>query len=162
MIAEFWARFVDVTGIDGPYEAWAFGNPSSLPDLSTELALLVRDGPKRATAGLLSDYEGGTETPPMPRPGDLNVILDGEGSPICVIRTTEVETRRFGDVDKQFAWDEGEGDRTLEWWRRAHIWFFEQQAMSIDDETPMVLERFELLWPIPTADTKPGGPWPNT
>ncbi len=150
MVEEFWAGFIEATGIDGSYDAWAFGDPS-VPDLATELALLVRDGPKRATASLLSEFEGGPDTTSMPRPGDLSVILNGEGSPVCVIRTTEVETRRFGDVDKQFAWDEGEGDRTLEWWRRAHIWIFEQRGMSIDDETPMVLERFELLWPIHTG-----------
>ena len=150
MVEEFWARFVEATGIDGAYETWAFGHPS-LPDLGTELALLVRDGPKRATAGLLSDFEGGTDTTPMPAPGDLSVIIDGEGSPVCVIRTTEVQTRPFGDVDEQFAWDEGEGDRTLQWWREAHIGFFERQGITIDDGTPVVLERFELLWPLPIA-----------
>ncbi len=112
MIEAFWAEFVAATGIDGPYEAWAFGDPS-LPDLSTKLALTVRDGPKRATAGLASDYDDGKE--PMPKPGDLNLILDGEGVPVCVIRTTAVSLRRFGDVDEAFAWDEGEGDRTLAW-----------------------------------------------
>ena len=147
MIEAFWSAFVAATGIDGPYEAWAFGDPS-LPDLATELAFLVRDGPKRATAGLASDYEDENET--LPEIGDLSLILDGEGSPICVISATAVEIRRFGAVDEAFAWDEGEGDRTLEWWRRAHRWFFEQQGIPVDDDTLMVLEHFELLWPTPT------------
>jgi uncharacterized protein YhfF len=33
------------TGIDGPYTAWAFGDSEAM---ATDLALLVRDGPKRA------------------------------------------------------------------------------------------------------------------
>ena len=144
MIEAFWAEFVEATGIDGPYEAWAFGDPS-LPDLATELALLVRDGPKRATASLASEYE--EEGEKLPEAGDLSLILDGEGEPVCVIRTTKVEVRRFGDVDEAFAWDEGEGDRTLDWWRRAHLWFFEQQGVPVDDDTDVVLEHFELLWP---------------
>ena len=147
MIEAFWAEFVAATGIDGPYEAWAFGDPS-LPDLATELALLVRDGPKRATAGLASDYEDETEA--LPAVGNLSVILDGEGSPVCVIRTTEVEIRSFGDVDEAFAWDEGEGDRTLDWWRRAHLWFFEKRGTQVDGDTLMVLEHFDLLWPTST------------
>lgn len=151
MIEAFWKRFVAATGIDGSYEAWAFGDPS-LPDLATKLALLVRDGPKRATAGLASDYED--ENEPLPEIGDLSVILDGEGAPVCVIRTTAIETRRFGDVDGAFAWDEGEGDRSLEWWRRAHLRFFERQGTPIDDDTLVVLEHFELLWPTPTESTK--------
>jgi uncharacterized protein YhfF len=146
VIEAFWGEFTAATGIDGPYEAWAFGDPS-LPSLATKLARLVRDGPKRATAGLASDYEDENET--LPGIGQLSVILDGAGSPACVIRTTGVEIRRFGDVDAAFAWDEGEGDRTLDWWRRAHIRFFERQGLSIDDDTLMVLERFELLWPSP-------------
>ncbi len=148
MVEEFWAEFVAATGIDGDYEAWAFAD--SIPELATELALLVRDGPKRATAGLHPDYEHADDPEPIPTVGGLSVVLDGRGSPVCVIRTTEVEFRRFGDVDEGFAWDEGEGDRTLAWWRRAHIWFFSQQGIRIDDDTPLVLERFELLWPTPT------------
>jgi uncharacterized protein YhfF len=146
MIEAFWGAFVEATGVDGPYEAWAFGDPS-LPEFATELALLVRDGPKRATAGLASDYEDENEK--LPEIGDLSVVLDGDGAPVCVIRTIGVETRRFGDVDEAFAWDEGEGDRTLEWWRRAHRRFFERQGTHIDDNTLMVLENFELLWPTP-------------
>ena len=148
MIEAFWAEFVEATGIDGPHEAWAFGDPS-LPDLATKLALLVRDGPKRATAGLASDYEDENEK--LPEVGDVSVILDGEGSPVCVIRTTKVEIREFGDVDEAFAWDEGEGDRTLEWWRRAHLRIFEYRGIHVDDGTPMVLEHFELLWPTLTS-----------
>ena len=146
MIEEFWAEFVATTGIDGPFEAWAFGDESSV-DLATELALLVRDGPKRATAGLAAEYE--VENEPLPEIGDLSVILDGRGAPVCVIRTTLVEIRKFGDVDEAFAWDEGEGDRTLEWWRRAHLRFFQHRGIQVEQETLMVLERFELLWPTP-------------
>src|SRR5206468_2949865 len=83
---------------------------------ATELGLLVRDGPKRATASLRSAYEDGE---PIPRAGELSVILDGDGDPLCVIRTTHVEIRRFADVDEEFAWAEGEGDRSLAYWRRA-------------------------------------------
>ncbi len=145
MIEEVWSKFVDITGIDGSHQAFAFAD--SIPELATELALLVRDGPKRATAGLLSDYGDGTEEGQMPVVGELNIVLDGGGSPVCVIRTTEVAVRRFGDVDEAFAWDEGEGDRTLSWWRQAHTWYFLQQGTRIDEDTLMVLERFELLWP---------------
>ena len=146
MVDDFWADFVKATGIDGKYEAWAFA--AGIPDLATELALLVRDGPKRATAGLLADVDPASA--PMPAVGDLNVILDGSGTPVCVIRTTQVETSRFGDVDEAFAWDECEGDRTLAWWRQAHIWYYSEQGTHIDEDTPMILERFELLYPVGT------------
>lgn len=146
MLEVFWAEFVAASGIDGPHAAWAFGD-ESCPDLATELAWLVRKGPKRATTGLAAEYEA--EGEPFPRPGDLSVILDGGGEPVCVIRTTKVETRRFGEVDEGFAWAEGEGDRTLAWWRDAHLRFYAARGISVDDHSLMVLEHFELLWPLP-------------
>jgi uncharacterized protein YhfF len=139
-VREYWRRFVAATGIEGAYTAWGFGNTERM---ATELGLLVRDGPKRATASLRADYDGDE---PMPRVGDLGVILDGRGQPLCVIRTTGVEVRRFGDVDAEFAWAEGEDDRTLESWREAHIRFFAAAGRPFGEDTEVVLERFELLW----------------
>ena len=139
-VEAFWARFVAATGTDGPYTAWAFGSGEAM---GTELGLLVRDGPKRATASLRSWY--GDEEP-MPEAGDLSVILDGAGEPLCVIRITGVEVRRFGDVDEEFAWVEGEGDRSLAYWRDAHLRFFAGEGRPADEDTEVVLERFELLW----------------
>jgi uncharacterized protein YhfF len=143
-VATFWADCVAHTGIEGHYEAWSFGDDSR-PELATELALLVRDGPKRATAGLAAEYEEGNEA--LPEPGDLSIILDGAGVPVCVIRTAEVRIERFGDVDDAFAWDEGEGDRSLTYWRDAHIRFFAHLGVAVDEDTRMMLERFELVWP---------------
>jgi uncharacterized protein YhfF len=138
----FWRSFVEATGIDGPHTAWAFGND---PGMAEELGLLVRDGPKRGTTGLLSWYEG-DDAERLPQVGDLSVILDGREEPLCVIRTTVVEIRPFGEVDEAFAWVEGEGDRSLAYWREAHVAFFASEGRPADDATPVVLETFELLW----------------
>jgi uncharacterized protein YhfF len=139
-VEAFWRRFVAATGIDGPHTAWGFG---SSPEMATELGLLVRDGPKRATASLRADY-GADE--PLPAIGDLAVVLDGDGEPLCVIRTTSVEVRAFGEVDEEFAWTEGEGDRSLAYWRDAHLRFFAGYGAAADETTPVVLQRFELVW----------------
>jgi uncharacterized protein YhfF len=140
-VRSFWQRFVAATGIDGPYTASGFGSDA------TALGLLVRDGPKRATASNYSWYRDDGE--PMPAVGDLSVVLDGDGEPLCVIRTTHVEVRAFGDVDEAFAWTEGEGDRSLAHWRDAHIEFFASEGRPVDENSDVVLERFELLWPVP-------------
>ncbi len=140
--AGFWRSFVDATGIDGPYTAFGFGSD---PEMADELGLLVRDGPKRATTSLLSEYEDDEE--PIPSVGDLSVVLDDRDDPLCVIRTTKVEVRPLGLVDEAFAWVEGEGDRSLAYWREAHIRFFANEGRPVDDDTPVVLETFEVLWP---------------
>ncbi len=141
-VEQFWAQFTAETGIEGSYTTSYFGDS---PELQTELALLVRDGPKRATAGLLAEYQ--QEQEPLPEPGDLTVIVDGAGEPVCVIRTSAVEIRPFGEVDAEFAFVEGEGDRSLEYWREAHTRFFAAIGSPVDETSEVVMERFDLLWP---------------
>ena len=148
-VATFWAAYAAASDASGPYTAWGFGDDGK-PELMTELGLLVRDGPKRATTSRVDDYA--QDGDPIPAAGEHSVILDGEGHPLCIIRTTSIEVRPFGEVDEAFAWDEGEGDRTLEDWRRAHIWYFASVGNPIEASTPVVLERFAKVWPPPVDD----------
>jgi len=67
--------------------------------------------------------------------------------PLSIIETTRIEVRRLDDVDEDFAWTEGEGDRSLAWWREAHLGFFERVGTPIDGDTPLVLEWFDVVWP---------------
>ncbi|MEX2323030.1 MAG: ASCH domain-containing protein [Acidimicrobiia bacterium] len=143
IVETFWDRFVAAIGLDGPYDAWGFGD-ESMPETMTELALLVRDGPKRATTGVLAEYED--EGEPIDEVGRFTVILGGGGEPVCVTRNTSVEVRRFGDVDDEFARTEGEGDGSLEYWRSSHQEYFANAGYPVDDDTLMVLVTFELVW----------------
>ena len=127
-------------------DAWAFGDSAEMAD---ELAALVEAGTKRATAGLLAEYEA--EEEPMPKPGDLSIVVNGSGSPVCLIRTTDVRIGPLESVDDQFAWDEGEGDRTRAFWLQEHRAFFARVTQDSGIEIPTnpqtVFERFELLIP---------------
>jgi len=129
--------------------AFAFGDSTELAD---ELADLVLNGPKRATAGLVLEFERDGE--PLPRAGDHSIVLNGRGRPVCVIRTTDVEVKPLNQVDEQFAWDEGEGDRSLAWWRAAHDRYFirqcDQLGVPFRDDLAVVFERFDVAWPIGT------------
>ena len=140
-VSEFWRSFVDATSIEGTYVTGSFGSDAETAD---ELGLLVRDGQKRATTSLLSSYEEDDE--PLPAVGNLSIVLDGQGTPLCVIRTTSVEVRPFGLVDEAFAWVEGEGDRSLASWRDAHVRFFASLGQPVSEDTLVVLDTFELLW----------------
>lgn len=118
--------------------AWAFGDSAGKAD---ELLELVLAGIKTATCSALDAY-GADE--PLAQPGAIEVILDGHGRPSAVIRITSVEIRCFDEVDAEFAAAEGEGDRSLEYWRAEHKAFFTRTGQFSPD-MQLVCERFELL-----------------
>lgn len=124
-----------------PPEAWAFGDD---PDMADRLVALVLDGTKTATTGALRDYEDSGE--PLPEEGQLAIILDGAGKPRALVRTSGVRVCRFDEVDADHAAAEGEGDGTLESWRRDHREFFERTG-GFSYGMLVVLEEFELLYP---------------
>lgn len=57
-------------------------------------------------------------------PGESMIALDGAGCPRAVVQTVQLVQRRFDEVDEAFAYDEGEGDRSLAYWREAHRRYF--------------------------------------
>ena len=71
------------------------------------------------------------------------VVLDGKRRPSIVLTTNELVQPRFDDVDEQFAYDEGEGDRSLAYWREAHKRFWHDQ--DITDDTPILCEYFRVV-----------------
>jgi uncharacterized protein YhfF len=150
-VREFWEAFrhTDPEIVpDTPYEVWHFGDDQELADM---LYPLVLRGVKRATASLLWDYE--RESAALPAPGGYGVITDFAGAPQCIVQTTEVQIRPYDQVDAQFAFEEGEGDRSLAYWRRAHWDFFsgccQALGMAPSLDMPVVCERFRVVYPQP-------------
>lgn len=142
----FWDRFQTRTGdIRKPYDVFAFGDGPALAD---ELLELVLAGTKRATATRLAVYQIEGKRPPAL--GDLSLVLDGKGAPACVIETTRVDVAPFNSATEDFAKLEGEGDKTLIWWRKAHIEFFRRECAregtTFSMTEPIVFEQFRLNW----------------
>ena len=113
---------------------FAFGDG---PRLADELLELVLAGVKTATCS--TEDEPNTSTP-----GERWIVLDGRGTPRCVIESTEVTYRRFGEVDADFAHDEGEGDRSLAYWRQAHRQYFGRLG-KFSEDMMLMCERFRLV-----------------
>lgn len=124
--------------------AWSFG---ATPEQADELLALVLDGIKTATASSFDDYAAEGEDPPVP--GTLSIVLDGAGHPRALVVTTDVRTVPFHQVEADHAWEEGEGDRSLEHWRAVHERFFTEHASGFRADMPVLLERFRVLYPVP-------------
>lgn len=151
-LAPFWTDFANTTSAaieERFYEAFCFGDSK---ELANDLAALVLLGTKRATAGALWSYEA--EGKRLPRTGDLSIVTDWSGQPLCVIETRSVEVVPFNEVTEDFAATEGEGDGSLSFWQGAHRAYFTRECVSAGREfTESMLifcERFAVVY-RPTA-----------
>ncbi len=126
-----------------------FGFPGPLRD---QLVAAVLAGVKTAGTGLLEEYlRDGSGVEEV---GRRELVVDSDGRGVAVVETVEVEVKRMGDVDLQFAIDEGESFETVENWYAAHVRFFTSPEMAealgdppvtIDDDTLVVCTRFRVV-----------------
>lgn len=128
------------------YEAFSFGDSSSMAD---ELGKLVLAGIKRATAGSVWSYESTGKG--IPKPGDLSVVTDSNDTPLCIIETVQVDILPFSAVSEEFAATEGEGDGSLDYWRKVHFEYFtrecERSGRAFNHEMLLACERFRVVHP---------------
>lgn len=125
-IKAFWDEYLHLhPGAAESYEAWSFGDS---PRLADELLDLVIRGIKTGTTSNYELYETSGEA--IPQVGGHSIVLDGTGAPQVIIITTHLQIIPFDEVGADFAYTEGEGDRTLESWRRAHELFFSRESLK--------------------------------
>ncbi len=125
----------------------------SLPGpLREQLVAAVLDGSKTSTTGLLRGYE--VDDVPLNDVGSRSIVIDSEGRHVAVIEITSVRVVPLGDVDLAHVLDEGEGLVSVGEWRAVHEqgWHSPEERaelgdpeFTVDDETPVVLQRFRLI-----------------
>ena len=128
----------------GPVRVDGYGDSESL---SEGLLALIRSGKKRAGTGLLRAYEAAGE--PLPCLGDIEIVVNHQHEPALVTRLTSVEIMPYSQVGAEFAAIEGEGDRSLEYWRHAHWAYFSCECLRVGRKPelamPVICSVFELL-----------------
>lgn len=116
--------------------------------MADELTGLVVSGRKTATASL--DEVNRLHPDSAPLLDGYSVVTDFAGNPRLVIRTTEIRHLPFKEVDAEFAADEGEGDLSLQYWRKVHSDYFHREAAELglvfNDSSVVCCERFEVLF----------------
>ena len=146
---KMWENYLELIGQDInktnlKYTTWYFCDNEQD---ANELAELVVRGVKRATASLFLFYENGEE---MPKVGDLSIIVNWKGEAQCIIKTINIDVVPFKDVTEEFAATEGEGDKSLEYWRRAHWSYFSREIKELgkepNDDMLVVCEKFEVVF----------------
>ncbi len=149
-IEAYWRTYLETLPPGSPvrdedYLAEGWGDS---PEMADKLGALISDGTKTATCSALWEYEA--EGEPLPETGEKTIVLGGNGDPLCIVETTEVAVRPYDEVDARFAHEEGEGDRSLEYWREAHWRFFSRALPNVGKEPtgdmPLVCERFRVVY----------------
>lgn len=149
-VPKMWCDYLGTLGespgtFERGYSSWHFCDNEKD---ANELLELVIQGIKRGTASLQICYD--IDGDPVPQPGDLSIITDWEGVARCIIRTKSVEICPFREVTEAFAAIEGEGDKSLHYWREAHISAFgrslDEMGKVFDEALLVVCEIFEVVF----------------
>ena len=142
---EMWNKYKQINpSIGDEIDAWAFGVESDL------LADLVLKGEKTATASAYDLYT--LEGEPLPQEGTFDIILDSQNQAVCIVEITKVSVEPFSQVSAQHAYKEGEGDKSLTYWRQVHEDFFTdclgEAGLIFRPESKVVLEEFRKVYPL--------------
>jgi uncharacterized protein YhfF len=109
---------------------------------------LAESGIKRATTGSIEICKYHNE--PLLKPGDLSILTNFDQSECCVIRTVKSTIKHFSEINEEDAFIEGEGDKSLAYWRNAHLDYFSEEykrvGLSFSESILVVFEEFEVAY----------------
>ena len=103
-----------------------------------KLIELVLSGKKTATT---SNYDRND----LPIIDEETIIELNNGNDACIIKTIDYKIMKFNEMTEELAKLEGEGDLSLEYWRKTHYDFFKSYNSNFNDETLIVFEIFEVI-----------------
>ena len=112
-------------------------------------AELVFSGIKTASCSLKESYKYTNHE--IPAVGDLLIVTNWDHAPVCIVKLTEIEEVKFSEVNDLHARKEGEGDKSLSWWNKAHVDFFtrecEEFGIEFNKNMILILECFKVIYP---------------
>ena len=135
---------------EGPVHVDGYGDSA---ELSEKLLALICSGRKRAGTSLLWGCDADGQL--LPAPGSIEIVIDHHNEPALVTKMKSVAVIPFNEVTSEYAAIEGEGDGSLEYWRKSHLAFFGRECHRIGREPalnmPVLCCVFEVLHVLPRA-----------
>ena len=113
-------------------QRWSFGIDND------KLIELVLKNEKTATTSLYNEEK-------IPKVGDISIITYNNGNDACMIETVDVIITEFKNITKDLAYLEGEGDKSLESYKKVHNNFFKTIDKNFNDDTKVVFEIFKMI-----------------
>ncbi|MGL5439607.1 MAG: ASCH domain-containing protein [Filifactoraceae bacterium] len=142
---KLWAAFIDKhpEHKSESYTSWSYGS-----EVSDQLAELTLNGFKTATASIYQAYLECKEQ--LPKEGSYGVLLNSAEDALCILQTTKVYLCPFDQVSSQHAYKEGEGDKSLSYWKKVHRAFFSEELLTyninFNEDMLVVCEEFKVVF----------------
>lgn len=143
-----WGDFLDAhlefASKDAPKVVKFYDNET---DANTCVDLICKET-KRAVSQSLIGLQQRNES--LPKIGEFSVVTDWDGKAKCIIRTTAVKLVPYFAVREDQARLEGEGDKSLDHWKKTHWSFFSRELASFGkiprESMIVVFQQIELLY----------------
>ena len=121
-------------------EVWHFSDNKEQCDYLFDL---VKNGEKTATSYLFCGEDFLREL------NCVSQICNWDNTEKLLVKTTRIYKCKFCEIDKQHAQKEGEGDKSLEYWKAVHKDFFEEECQKIEktfcEDTEIICEEFKVI-----------------
>lgn len=145
---EYWEKFreanLEYMNAQEPQSYFFCNNKKDADDCAD----LVVQRIKQATSTSVWWFEKNSEK--LPRIGDIAIVTNWDGCPKAIVRTTRVEVLKFKDTTPEYAYIEGEGDRSLQYWKKVHWDYYESEMKEFGEypfeEMEIICEYFETIW----------------
>lgn len=146
---EYWDRFIlslspNLRPVNPNVSASFAGNK----EITDELLSLYLIGKKTAGSSVVEDFLSAGDQ--LPQIGNYWIFLNSKEVPSCILKTINTKIHKFNDVPVEIAVAEGEGDLTLEYWRKVHgglyIPYLTLWGLNDINEANVITEFFEVVY----------------
>ena len=94
---------------------------------------------KTATSSLFTDD---TDIPVI---GEESIICYDDDTTACKVKIIDYKIMKFKEMTEDYVKLEGEGDLSLDFWKKSHFDFFKSINPSFNEDSKIVFEIFEVL-----------------
>lgn len=149
-VVELWEAFIEINPNYKDKELGEWFNFCDNEKDAKECAQLTRDGIKQATSTSLWWFEKNNTD--LPEVGNIYVVTDWYKIAKAIVEVVKVEQTPFNQITDEYAAIEGEGGKSLEYWKKVH-WDYYSLEMEEFGEKPtedmmIVCEQFKTIFTV--------------
>jgi len=115
---------------------------------ANDCAKLVVKNIKQATAPSLWSFKINNEK--LPKKRHLNIITNWNKVPQAIILTTKIELIKFSEITAKFAQREGEGEKSLAYWKKVHKAYYKREMQgykeNFSEDMIIVCQYFNTIY----------------